>query len=419
MPPETLTAHLSSPRKGRCNLAKEHMFRCCAHTKRRRVCGSYITEDIIITQILTRLPVISLLRFKSVCKSWYALITDPTFVAAHLAHSKNNPKVVIIPQRLMPILEVNLYSYDPEQGAKHANFLLGRKFQTKVGILRHPHHSNGLMLLNTGQCLLVCNPSTREVITLPECSPNHLKFSYEDRAGLGYIQSSNVYKVAQYFYRSFDFTSQTCSLGFEVITLGADSGWRAVAEDPPYPVDIRRQPVSIGGTMYFKIDERLHTSAPRSILSFDLKDEKFESVRGPDCLTGGLKIVRLLELEGKLCFLAKGLENKKYDLWMCEDYRSHTWVHICTINFPRVPRFFSVIAVRNRKLLLHIDGGNYHRLACYHPRDKYFTTLVSIAGDFAYRKGSKCPSRYYHVDASIRVIRYTESMQTVTPRRTK
>lgn len=44
----------------------------------------YITDDLIY-RILHHLPVDSLLRFKSVCKSWYALISTPNFAISQFA----------------------------------------------------------------------------------------------------------------------------------------------------------------------------------------------------------------------------------------------------------------------------------------------------------------------------------------------
>jgi hypothetical protein len=46
--------------------------------------------DDLVTLILLWLPVVSLLRFKCVCKSWYALITHQNFVRKHLLHNKNS-----------------------------------------------------------------------------------------------------------------------------------------------------------------------------------------------------------------------------------------------------------------------------------------------------------------------------------------
>ena len=40
--------------------------------------------DEIVLEILTWLPVKSLLRFRCVCKSWYSYITNPNFISTHL-----------------------------------------------------------------------------------------------------------------------------------------------------------------------------------------------------------------------------------------------------------------------------------------------------------------------------------------------
>jgi F-box interacting protein len=50
-----------------------------------------LPEDVVI-QILVCLPVISLLRFKCICKSWNGLITRQNFITKHLLHKKKKKK---------------------------------------------------------------------------------------------------------------------------------------------------------------------------------------------------------------------------------------------------------------------------------------------------------------------------------------
>ena len=45
----------------------------------------------IIVEILLKLRVGSLLRCKSVCKSWQSLISDPYFIKSHLSLSTSDP----------------------------------------------------------------------------------------------------------------------------------------------------------------------------------------------------------------------------------------------------------------------------------------------------------------------------------------
>ncbi|RXH90692.1 hypothetical protein DVH24_035456 [Malus domestica] len=53
----------------------------CPHLLERR--RKHIPEEILF-EILVRLPVKSLLRFRCVCKSWNTLISSPDFRNAHL-----------------------------------------------------------------------------------------------------------------------------------------------------------------------------------------------------------------------------------------------------------------------------------------------------------------------------------------------
>ncbi|KAB5531625.1 hypothetical protein DKX38_018295 [Salix brachista] len=55
---------------------------------------STLPEEMII-EILTRLAVKSLLRFKSVSKDWCSLITNPEFITAHLHNSTQKPSILL------------------------------------------------------------------------------------------------------------------------------------------------------------------------------------------------------------------------------------------------------------------------------------------------------------------------------------
>ncbi|KAG5001241.1 hypothetical protein JHK87_022313 [Glycine soja] len=47
------------------------------------------SHDLIV-EILLRLPIKSLLRFKCVCKSWLSFISNPHFVKSHLVVAPTN-----------------------------------------------------------------------------------------------------------------------------------------------------------------------------------------------------------------------------------------------------------------------------------------------------------------------------------------
>ncbi len=49
-----------------------------------------VLPDGYILNILARLPVKSVIRFRCICKSWYPFITSPYFISTHLNNNNNN-----------------------------------------------------------------------------------------------------------------------------------------------------------------------------------------------------------------------------------------------------------------------------------------------------------------------------------------
>ncbi|KAF5938245.1 hypothetical protein HYC85_025751 [Camellia sinensis] len=53
-----------------------------------------LPEDVV-NEILSRLPVKSLLRFKCVCRYWYTLIKNPDFISKHFNQENNNGRLLV------------------------------------------------------------------------------------------------------------------------------------------------------------------------------------------------------------------------------------------------------------------------------------------------------------------------------------
>jgi len=54
---------------------------------------SILSQDLI-TEILSLLPVKSLIRFQCVSKAWFALINDPNFIQMHLENNRERSLIV-------------------------------------------------------------------------------------------------------------------------------------------------------------------------------------------------------------------------------------------------------------------------------------------------------------------------------------
>ncbi|PHT43878.1 hypothetical protein CQW23_17903 [Capsicum baccatum] len=120
----------------------------------------------ILTEILSRLPVKSLMRFKSVLKSWCSLISSPEFTKYHLSLSANNNKdftnhsvMLRIAQpelnlKECPIMEETNLDYDMKKSG------IDCVIEGSV---------NGLIcLVNEAKELFLWNPAIRKYKKLPD-----------------------------------------------------------------------------------------------------------------------------------------------------------------------------------------------------------------------------------------------------------
>ncbi|KAI8558421.1 hypothetical protein RHMOL_Rhmol04G0091800 [Rhododendron molle] len=136
-----------------------------------------------LIEILARLPVASLLRFKSICKPWYSLITSPSFVTEHLHQSitnteRNGSKLLgrvydsnVNKERYL------LVNDDDEFGDKYSE--LESPFEILFGYFGVVGSCNGLLWLVDSYLIdklqiIIWNPSTRKSVTLPMApKPQH------------------------------------------------------------------------------------------------------------------------------------------------------------------------------------------------------------------------------------------------------
>ncbi|KAH0693790.1 hypothetical protein KY285_020887 [Solanum tuberosum] len=77
-----------------------------------------LPEDLVV-DILLRLSVESLLRYKCVCKHWYALIKSPSFIEKHFHHKNNCARLLVcnlkVAREVHPIVKSVVFSLLPEE----------------------------------------------------------------------------------------------------------------------------------------------------------------------------------------------------------------------------------------------------------------------------------------------------------------
>ncbi|KAL7220571.1 hypothetical protein ACSBR2_013451 [Camellia fascicularis] len=206
---------------------------------------SPILPQELIGEVLCRLPVKSLCRFKSVSHSWYSLISDPHFAQTHFTQTTNK-----MPNRLILISDFHtLFSVDYSAQipvATELNFpsVDYESYDVWSGILGS---CNGLVLaLNEYDFdKYLLNPLTRESKKIPESPFAIDSVKAYNPCGLGYDSTTDDYKVVMlsYYGRGVDeesgATTETNTI-VSVYSLKSDS-WRKIqgssylhcAADPP------------------------------------------------------------------------------------------------------------------------------------------------------------------------------------------
>ncbi|PON54139.1 F-box domain containing protein [Parasponia andersonii] len=247
-----------------------------------------LPEEVMV-EILLRLPLKSLMRFKSVCNSWHDLITDPSFINKHLLLNANNGKTS---SSTTLILRWTLQGLSLDDILK-CNFSEDHRHDKQVLSLvtifdRDDDDDNNdqipcvleelNMPLIPSDTIFLCNPSLREfkLISAP-CLPTHFASA---EFGFGYDPKANDYKFVRILNGADYGVGSNMASRAQVYSLGTDS-WREIKMDTKVRYYRgRRKGVYLRGVYYWWINALPYYND--MILSFDMCDERFQRIPLPD-----------------------------------------------------------------------------------------------------------------------------------------
>ncbi|KAL3813344.1 hypothetical protein ACJIZ3_014612 [Penstemon smallii] len=352
-----------------------------------------LIEDIIL-EILLRLPVKALSRFKCVCKLWYTLIESPSFINRHLSHENNRERLLV--RHCGPddeyayalYLDENLSEYEEPD---HWQMLL------KVGVLLGP--LNGIFCsfgINRQMALL--NPATRKFRPIPfrkRDTPPHLT-TCEDIFGFGMDPVSGNYKLVslRFFWNEETNVAHYPSL-VSVYNSGNDS-WRYF-EDADLVNSSRSTNKSLCNTflngVYYWLTESNENVA---ILAFDMSKEAFREIGTPHCIKPKEGELALCGDSISLLSYDPDKTNKYVDIWVMK--KEGCWNKSFTIGpFPdlRWPLGLwnkSELLLETESLFLSLYNVKTKKLRTLKSRKKengffiylifsYKESLVSLKGD--------------------------------------
>ncbi|XP_010268493.1 PREDICTED: F-box/kelch-repeat protein At3g23880-like isoform X2 [Nelumbo nucifera] len=369
------------------NTKRAKQEKCCA-----ALSPNFIPDEII-DDILSRLPVESLMRFKSVCKSWCDKIGDPHFIRMHLNRATREASNY---SHFFVKTSTTLHFVDLESFRKAKLVLPFEK--TSIKKVQLVDTCNGLVCLSLGSRLTyLWNPATRDCRQLP--IEFHRSGYYTPYLGFGYEPTSDEYKVVRLIYGS-NYRKHEL-IESNLYTLGTNS-WKKL--------EIGSHPYASGFYGHGSWLQLSHALGKRSIhwiiygsdwtkiAAFDLKDEMFREV---SCLPRGMDDEidwghGLHALEG--CLAVACNRRSGTDIWVMQDYGSeNSWTKMFSLtrsDFGDYKYFCNLelwknshLVVHSEKSLLLIDIINKRKIGELrinrpHSRTTYTETLVSprVAG---------------------------------------
>ncbi|KAK1396234.1 F-box protein CPR30 [Heracleum sosnowskyi] len=313
--------------------------------------SDYIPQELL-HEILIKLPVESLVRFTSVNKSWYSLITDPIFIINHLNYSN-------LDQDKRPLL---LRFYDRVEKEENYTIRCDNEtfseeftrvefpFKSPLGYFRIVGICNGLVCLSDDlfgdtERVIVWNPSIRKSVDLE--MPVRPKYPHMFVLGFGVCPVMNDYKVVRVVYvkdvndPSFNFTVPP-----EVQVYSLSTGyWRDVNAGAPscYMVEYTWSQVFVFGSVHWVAFRKLGDSGSRNlIVSFHMGDEVFREVVLPDSLANDIVYDMSVSVFGdSLAALKYSKETGQESccVWVMREYGvAESWTKLYTISVPGLTR---------------------------------------------------------------------------------
>lgn len=230
-----------------------------------------VSADIVF-QILSLLPVLFVLRCKSVCKQWLSIISDPRFTRAHLTISQKKPSVLI--------------------GSAFSNYgfwLISSAFRYYVDLYVPPRLAgnledyeftscDGLVCLSNIHCndIFLWNPATRQCYKIRP-SPGIRQFDdmfilQKPSVVFYYDPICNDYKILRIMFRD-------CPVRVDLYSKNSGN-WREVevTKEEARFISCCRPSKMICGMVVNRV---LYINSEDELISFQLCDEKFKVVPLP------------------------------------------------------------------------------------------------------------------------------------------
>ncbi|CAL5063832.1 unnamed protein product [Urochloa decumbens] len=272
--------------------------------------------DEMIELIFVRLPVSTLLRCRRVCKQWRLILQDPQFITTHL-QVQRTPRC--------PLL-----------------------FSHRESASKRLYPSEAILFDEAWSPSRWDVPVIEPDDFLSACC-NGLACLYSERSTIKIANLLLLYKAIHFLGERELFSIDTFIV-IQVYTLGDDK-WRDLRAPKSQRLDCIDYfgVLNVDGAMYWLTEDKWK-SWRRSVVSFDLSEERFEWIQMPiadpdhaDHSTNQSRMYWITEVDGKVCvataqhsmYSAIGFVGN-LEIWTLENKANQSWRQKCTIQFSSV-----------------------------------------------------------------------------------
>ncbi|CAH2072137.1 unnamed protein product [Thlaspi arvense] len=175
--------------------------------------------------------------------------------------------------------------------------------------------------------IAVCNPTTRQIVKLPEVTPN----GRDMYARLGYDPVGDEYKVlCVMMFDGFDSkTKDDIKQEHFVFTVGSrQKKWRKIETVTKDPYRCMEGEVCIDGVLYYGVGHK-------RLARFDVRSEKLEFIKGPEEYNAVSCYSRIINHQGKLACVSYDFYcSSSFGMWILQDAEKQEWLSVETSDVP-------------------------------------------------------------------------------------
>jgi F-box interacting protein len=300
--------------------------------------SDYIPQELL-DDILVRLPAKSLLRFTAVCKSWYSLITNPTFIISHRNRTNSQTLLVRDYDNTHKKERYTLRRDDDTFGEPYLEFEF--PFETAIGFFRIVGSCCGMLCLTDDlfglmKSAVLWNPSIRKSVVIQ--MPDKPQLPHFIVLGFGVCPVSNDTKIVRIVYLKKVWHDHDHAGPLEVQIYSLATGeWRNVtSKAPPYcMLEFIWSQVFLNGIVHWiAYDEVAEHRLPSLVVSFDLSEETFDEIMLPVELRGVDARRLLISVIGEsLAVFHWNTETQSCCIWVMKEYKIfESWTKLFSID---------------------------------------------------------------------------------------